>query len=78
MIEMYMRQDPVGLFSSVCGHLPGTPGEVYLTSRQLQATMAKCEMEIVTQHETCKMGFVSHPTVRFHALLLKMWFRGVL
>lgn len=66
MIEMYMRQDPRGSSSLLSvEHLPGAPGKVYLTSRQLQATMAKCEMEIATQHETCKMGFVSHPTVHF-------------
>ena len=35
-------------------HLPGTPRKAYLISRQLQAAMAKCEMEIVTQHETYK------------------------
>lgn len=39
-------------------HLPETPEKMHLTSRQLQGTMAKCEMEIVTgQHETYKMGF---------------------
>ena len=61
-----MRQDPRGSSSLLSvQHLPGTPGKVYLTSRQFQATMAKCEMEIVTQHETYKMGFVSHLTVYF-------------
>lgn len=29
-------------------HLPGTPGMKYLTSRELQGMMAKCETEIVT------------------------------
>ena len=65
---MYMRQDPYGCPSLfwLCSILPETPEKMHLTSRRLQGTMAKCEMEIGTgQHETYKMGFVSRWTVCF-------------